>query len=193
MLNLCVCVVSCCLTSMWMPCFLPVAETHLRHLNWGVCREYLKCCFYIMEVLHFKCSTLTITSLESTTWCVHSCLWFSIESITITLKAMICFVILYWHLNSFSLSHSLLSVWSLLSVFICMSPIKDEMVPMSPTSQLGKRPAHRKPGGIQWMALLRSAMLLSTDRSSRLIFLWTCEWLRRRNRLSVHTLPNNIS
>lgn len=59
-----------------------------------------------------------------------------------------------------------LSAWWLLPVSICIKPIRDEMVPIRPTSQIGNRPAHKKPGGIQWMALLRSAMLLRTERSS---------------------------
>lgn len=76
-----------------------------------------------------------------------------------------------------------LSAWWLLPVSIWIKPIRDETVPIRPTSQIGNRPAHRKPGGIQWMALLRSAMLLRTERSSPRICLRSRERLREENTL----------
>lgn len=67
------------------------------------------------------------------------------------------------------------------ALLIWINPITDEMVPIRPTSQLGNFPAHRKPGGIQWMALLRSAMLLREENSSARICLWSWEWLLEKN------------
>lgn len=69
--------------------------------------------------------------------------------------------------------------WSVLVIWI--KPITDEMVPIRPTNQLGNFPAHRKPGGIQWTALLKSAMLLREERSSACICLWSGEWLQEKN------------
>lgn len=66
------------------------------------------------------------------------------------------------------------------------------MVPIRPTSQLGNRPAHRKPGGIQWMALLRSAMPLRTERSSPRICLWSWERLQEEN-MVYHVLLHHIT
>lgn len=86
-----------------------------------------------------------------------------------------------------------LSAWSLLPVSIWLKPIRDEMVPIRPTSQLGNRPAHRKPGGIQWMALLRSAMPLRTERSSPRICLWSWERLQEENTLVYHVLLHHIT
>lgn len=87
-----------------------------------------------------------------------------------------------WHHNTHvSVVHKLpehslqrvymLLAWPLLSIWI--KPITEEMVPIRPTNQLVNFPAHRKPGGIQWMALLRSAMLLRKVRNSARICLWS--------------------
>ena len=51
------------------------------------------------------------------------------------------------------------------------------MVPINPTNQSGNFPPHRNPGGIQWMALLRSAMLLRIVSISPLICLRSCDRL----------------
>lgn len=85
---------------------------------------------------------------------------------------------------------SLLSEDYVLSVspaLIWIKPITDETVPISPTNQLGNRPAHRKPGGIQWMALLRSAILLTMERSSPRICVWSREWLNKNKMIIINT------
>lgn len=92
-----------------------------------------------------------------------------------------CFPTYFWTLTAASLFYVSLAC-SLLTIWI--NPITDEMVPISPTNQLGNFPAHKKPGGIQWMALLRSAMLLRKERNSARICLWSWEELQEENTVS---------
>lgn len=92
---------------------------------------------------------------------------------------------IFWTLTAASLFYVSLAC-SLLTIWI--NPITDEMVPISPTNQLGNFPAHKKPGGIQWMALLRSAMLLRKERSSARICLWSWEQLQEENTVSYQQI-----
>lgn len=75
---------------------------------------------------------------------------------------------------------SALTDCSLSLLFIWIKPIREETVPSKPTSQLGNCPAQRKPGGIQWMALLMSAVLLRMESSSPCICLQSWECLQEK-------------
>lgn len=98
-----------------------------------------------------------------------------------------------WSIPHNVVNNYVLSGWSLLSTFICINPIRDETVPISPTSQFGNRPAQRKPGGIQWMALLRSDILLRMERTSRRTCLRSWERLQEETWAYQDNSKQNVS
>lgn len=83
-----------------------------------------------------------------------------------------------------SIHYSALHVWSKSPSFILIKPTREEIVPISPTSQGGNRPAQRKPWGIQWIALPRSAIHPRIESSSSCICLWIWQWLQKMEKMS---------